>query len=653
MLIHRNYDNEKWKTNSNLLKSSSLRALQFQAQCLPKELGNMKHIRYLDLSYIKLPTLPETISTLYNLQTLKLSGSQIIELPTEMRYMINLRHLILDDCDELQCMPIGLGQLKYLRTLTKFVVNSCRGGTIGELNNLDLLCGHISLSGLESIRDGKDAQSVNLAAKTNLCSLELKWDKIINEEATTNDQAIIEAFIPHEEMKYLIINGYNGSCFPKWMMEDLNIRNLKRLKLEKCINCAEIPAIWKLSLLENLHLEKMESLRHIVGGRGKHVNGSESFITFPVLKVLTIEDLPNLENWREEDSNLVDFPNLNELVIFGCGKLKSIPVCMPLLASLKVFGSSEIKLHNISNFPMLSSLELINGEDNSHSEPDAFRPPRTLEEMEIVGYENVNPLEEEEEEDQLIRCQTKSLRKLTINTSNCFFSCGPTKVVALRFWKYFECLEYLLIFSCDAIVFWPEEEFRSLKCLKELGFSCCSNLRGSLQAAVSLSSPREHWKDSLPHLESLNIYTCPELVVIPMCSKSLTNLIIWDCPKLSREGLTHLTNLSQLKRISINNLTWGAWPDNMEHLPSLEDLTIFSCPGIESFPEGLQQRLSSLQYLDIDGCPALDRRCRVGGDYWHLVSSVPRYRWMPACIDLEVNERQSFSKKLLNCIRGK
>ncbi|KAJ4773273.1 Disease resistance protein RGA2 [Rhynchospora pubera] len=598
-------------------------------------------------------TIVKTISNLYNLQTLKLSSSLIAELPKEMRYMINLRHLFLDNCGRLQRMPIGLGQLKYLQTLTKYVVYSGRGGSIGELNNLNLLCGHISLSGLENVRDGKDAQSMNLAAKTNLCSLELKWDRIDNKEVTTNDQAIIEALIPHQKMKYFIINGYNGFGFPKWMMEDINVRNLKRLKLKKCINCAELPALWQLPLLENLFLERMESLRYIVSGMGKHVKGSQSLITYSVLKILEIKNLPNLENWREENSDLVDFPNLNKLVISNCGKLKSIPVCMPILASLEVCNSCEIKLRNISNLPMLLNLIAINTVDNSCSEPDAFRPPKTLETMKIHGFENVNPLEgeeeEEEEEDQLIGCQTKSLRNLNIEKSNCFFSCGPTKVVALGFWKYFEPLEYLNIFACDAIVFWPEEEFRSLKFLKELRFQSCLNFRGSLQVAVSVSSPCEHREDFLPHLKSLWIKNCRELVEIPICFKSLTDLEIWHCHKLSPEGVTLLTTLSELKRIIIVGLTnWGSWPDNMEHLPSLEQLHILGCPRIRSFPKGLQERLSSLQFLAITACPALESCCTVGGNYWHLVSRIPELH-----IGIEVNERQSFSKRLLNCIRGR
>ncbi|KAJ1695032.1 hypothetical protein LUZ63_011730 [Rhynchospora breviuscula] len=620
----------KGKKNSHLLKSSFLRALQFQFVHPHKELENMKHLkhlRYLNLSNGRFGALPETISTLYNLQTLNLSWTKIIELPTEMRYMINLRHLILDGCICLRHMPIGLGQLQYLQTLTKYVVHSDRGGTIGELSNLNLLCGHISLSGLKSVRDCKDAQIVNLAAKTNLCSLHLEWGQLASKSATRNNQEVLEALIPHKEIKYLAINSFNGFSFPNWMMEALVIRNLKGLELDECINCTELPVLWQLPLLEKLCLGAMKSLRHIVGGTGKYVEGSKSLITFPVLKVLELRNLPILENWREEDSDLVDFPYLNELIIEYCHKLKSIPASMPLLAYLRIFNSSEIKLHKISNLPMLSHLSVEVHEVNSYSKPDAFRPPKTLERMKIVGFENVNPLEEEEEEDQLTSYQRKSFRRLIIGKCNCFFSCGPIKVVALGFWKYFEALVYLEINACNAIVFWPEEEFRSLKCLNELIFVICLNLRGSMQVAVSGSSstpPCEYREDSLPYLKSLKILGCPELVEIPICSKSLVDLEIRDCPKLSREGLAHLTNLSEIKIIKLGELTnLIAWPDNMEHLPSLEKLEISYCPRIESFPEGLQQRFPSLQYLEICGCPALERRCRVGGDYWHLVSPIP------------------------------
>ncbi|KAJ4765110.1 NBS-LRR-like resistance protein [Rhynchospora pubera] len=310
---------------------------------------------------------------------------------------------------------------------------------------------------------------------------------------------------------------------------------------------------------------------------------------------------------------------------------------------------------------MLSYLHITVNE--SPSQPDAFRPPKILEEMVIEGFNNVNPLEEEENQN----CQTKSLHELSIMDSNCFFSDGPTKELALGFWKYFEALESLYIWFCDLLFFWPEQEFKSLKRLKYLNIRACYNLTGSLQElsspisseedslphleSLQLSSPTTGREDSLPHLELLFICHCPQLVEVPVHSKSIKHLIIDSCPELSWEDPTNLIDLTELRTLEIRNADkWIAWPNNMEHLPFLERLHISNCQGLESFPEALQQRLSSLQRLEIDGCPTLERRCRRGGDYWHLVSPIAEKNFP---IEAGKNTKwKSFSRRLL-CIRGR
>jgi len=61
----------------------------------------------------------------------------------------------------------------------------------------------------------------------------------------------------------------------------------------------------------------------------------------------------------------------------------------------------------------------------------------------------------------------------------------------------------------------------------------------------------------------------------------------------------------------------------MDGLTSLEGLGIGRCPGINKFPQGLLQRLPALKSLIMYGCPDLQRLCRVGGEYFDLVSSIP------------------------------
>ncbi|KAJ4782266.1 Disease resistance protein (CC-NBS-LRR class) family [Rhynchospora pubera] len=501
--------------------------------------------------------------------------------------------------------------------------------------------------------------------------------------------------MPHDKLKYLHIDGYKGFGFPKWMMEVPIIGNLKGLKLEWCINCAELPPLWLLPLLEDLHIEKMGNLISFVGSMCKNVEGKKSLTIFPALKKLTIRILPNLERWHEEGSESVAFPELKTLAIKDCPKLKSIPTHVPLLTSLELNNCTEIKLRQISYLPMLSKLS-ISLYDMPLRGPDAFRPPKNLEELKIVRYENVYPLEEEGE--QLISCQTRPvLRKLTIFASYCFLSCGPSKVVALEFWKYFAAVEYLVIHQCDNLVFWPEEELRSLKCLKNLLIFECRNLTGALTEQQQASSLEYYLTPPLPlpHLENIDFFRCPELVQVPfVCSKSLKDLQIEDCRKLNiGEMLTHvITDPTELKSLRITPSThWSVWPDNMKHLPSLDsleigwylgiglvppglhlpsllnlrifecpgesfppglhlpslvDLIITECPGIKSFPPGLQNRLPSLQHLSINNCPALERRCRSGGDYYDLVSSIP---------DLQIETYRHKGKSLLKnlpCIRA-
>jgi Leucine-rich repeat (LRR) protein len=632
----------KKKKYSYLLKSSSLRALQFLSIVSPpKELGYMRHLRYLDLSSSYFHTLPESISKLYNLQTLDLSHSSVLELPegirylsnlrhlnlnycnllerllNGMRYMSNLRHICLWDCNNLKWMPIGLGQLKCLQTLTKYIVDPDRGVSIGELKHLNDLCGHLSLSGLEKVKDREDAEAANLAAKSNLHSLNLEWES--QRETSGNDQAVLEVLKPHNELKFLTIEGFCGSSFPKWMKESLIMKNLKRLKLTKCMNSAELPPVWQLHFLEELHLNNLDSLIYIVGDSHETADGIEPLITFQSLKILNMWEMSNLEDWHERDSKLVIFPNLNELTIVTCPKLKSVPVHAPLIVRLTVFDSRFIKLRQISNVPMPSNLHISAG----------TTPSKTLDEMSIKGFENVNPLKEEEEGEQ--SCATNnSLCKLTISNSYCFSSSayGPGRTkLALGFWKqYFTTLELLEIRNCNSLVYWPEEELRSLKCLKDLRIRECKSFTGSLSMPVSSSASAAPILTQLPQLVSLRIRYCPELVQVPGCSTSLKELAITNCPKLSREGvLAGLTDLAELKRLEVSGCAnLRAWPDNMGHLPSLERLMILNCPGLDSFPKGLQQRLPSLWYLRIRGCPAIERRCRRGGDYCHLLSPIPK-----------------------------
>ncbi|XP_022743423.1 putative disease resistance RPP13-like protein 1 [Durio zibethinus] len=103
-------DGDCFLTNNVLIdllpKLRCLRALSlegFHISELPNSIGDLRHIRYLNFSYTKIKSLPDSICTLFNLQTLLLRGcDRLKQLPLNLRFLTNLRHLDIADANSIK-----------------------------------------------------------------------------------------------------------------------------------------------------------------------------------------------------------------------------------------------------------------------------------------------------------------------------------------------------------------------------------------------------------------------------------------------------------------------------------------------------------------------------------------------------------------------
>ncbi|KAI8024887.1 putative disease resistance RPP13-like protein 1 [Camellia lanceoleosa] len=567
---------------------------------LPDSIGDLKHLRYLDVSYSGITRLPDTVVTLYNLQVLFLKFCvELQKLPVNVGRLVNLRHFDMTGVHipSSEEMSLHIGKLINLQTLSNFMVGKDCGRKIGELKNLSHIRGAIHISRMENVSGVKDAVDANLVSKEDLKHLSLEWDESHSSHNDIVERDVLDVMRPFKLLERLTIIGYGSTKFPNWV-GDVSYSKMVFMRLKGSKYCTSLPPLGQLPLLTDLYIEGMSAIKRL----GCEFYGQQCGAKpFPSLEKLSFKFMPEWEDWSAfENERAQPFGHLSELSIINCPKLVGrLPNDLPCLNSLKIDGCPQL-LIDVSSLvqPSLASLSMNN----------VMLPSLPT----LLGTKNTIEL----------GSLTLDISHVTVPDSLCDPSTIDEELLATEMSKHLTSVTTLSIFHVEKLAFLPTLFTRDLMGLEKLDISNCQEL-------ITLWRNKVRIQVCLPSLCHLKISYCPKLVCLfeeeqekggegskkqqhegLPCMTRLEYLTIKECGMLKKlpQDLHTYTSLGVLRICKCASLI--SFPTR--GLPSmLRKLGVSWCNALESLPELMT--LNNLQELKVSNCASLTYLLSRGG----------------------------------------
>nr|GMD65230.1 putative disease resistance protein RGA3 [Ipomoea batatas] len=534
---------------------------------LPNEIGNLIHLRYIDLSWSKIVELPDSICSLDNLQTLNLQEceclsrlpegignlhklrkidlrrSKVEELPDSICSLDSLQTLNLQGCECLSRLPEGIGNLNKLRKidLSRSKVEELPDSicSLGNLETLDLeRCECLSRlpEGIGNLR--------------KLHRIDLSWSKV---------EELPHSICSLDNLEYLNLQR----CLSRLPEGVGNLRHLREIDLSWS-KVEELPdSICSLDNLETLNLRGCECLSRLPEGIGnlrqlrkidlswsKVEELPDSICSLDKLEYLNLGRCECLSRLPEEIGNL---HKLREIDL-SCSKFEELPDSICSLDNLEYLNLQECEC--LSRLPEgIGNLHKLREIDLSCSKveelPDSICSLDNLEYLNLQECECLSRLPEG-------IGNLHKLREIDLRWSK--VEELPDSICSM------DNLEYLYLQGCKCLSRLPEG-IENLHKLREI------DLRWSKVEELPDSIC------SLDKLEYLNLERCECLSRLP-------------------EGIG---NLHKLREIDLSWSKVEELPDSICSLDNLEYLYLQGCECLSRLPEGIRN-LHQLRWIDLRGC---------------------------------------------------